>query len=129
MKGHIDFLEDQVSKKLVNTTIFSIFACVACAPIGDSAFLIRGSLLYEDQVPYKNCIIETMQGQEIVAKNKIYGEFDETIVFHPKIVNEPLRLIFDCVGAAEKFIYEVDRIPRPFGKYIEIGEIEIKRLN
>ena len=102
-----------------------IFLLFGCIPMGDAAFKIRGNLINESQSPYDDCMVSTKQGQKTLAQSEIHGAFDTTIVFHPTASRKPLKLEFICNGTSEIFIFEIDKVPRPFGKYVEVGDVVI----
>lgn len=106
--------------------VIAVHSLLGCISMGDTAFKIRGVLMDESQSPYDDCVVSTKQGQNTLAQSKIHGIFDTSIVFHPTVSSKPLKLEFKCTGASEVFAFDLDKLPKSFEEYIEVGSVIVR---
>jgi hypothetical protein len=107
--------------------IFSaaLLSLSGCLPPSDVAFKMAGQLTDEKHNLYDVCYVEGKQKDDVVYQSKISGDYSITVVFGA-VSSAPLDLTFSCDGSEETYTYQLNRIPRPFGEVLDIGNIILK---
>jgi|GEM_PF-5165151 len=99
-----------------------VLLLAACVPAGDAAFLVKGSLLNQQNEPIDNCLMKVMFGDSEVTERKVSGLFDETVVFYPSGL-EDIEIKLKCDGYSNEKIHTISSIPKSLDEHVDIGEV------
>ncbi len=114
-----------MTARLITILIISSLFLPSCAISGDTAVMVKGRLLNSNSEPHTSCTIRGSQGKQRVYSADVEGDFERTIVFRP-VSGKPLELEMSCANAIATHKYVIERIPRPFGKVLDVGSVVLE---